>query len=257
MTRTTFEFSRDSEIPEVNKIETSAPIRWLSLGWNDLAHNPGPSLAYGFLVTAMGWVILLFTSSRPALFAAGVSGFLLVAPLIQAGLHELSRRRAAREPVSFESSLEGWNKNRQQLFSFGLVLALFAFAWAGISDVLFDEFFAGGMPETTGTLYQTIFAWDYPGFRMVYVLVGAVLALSVFMISAASVPMILDRSAGCLAAMTTSARAVSVNLTPMLIWALLIATLVAVGFASLSLGLIFIFPWLGHAAWHAYKDLIS
>lgn len=113
------------------------------------------------------------------------------------------------------------------------------------------------MPEITELLYQTIFDWNYPGFRLVYVLVGAALALCVFMLSATSVPMMLDRSVGCSAAMATSARAVSVNLVPMLIWAFLICALIALGFASLTLGLIFIFPWLGHAAWHAYKDIVA
>jgi uncharacterized membrane protein len=43
----------------------------------------------------------------------------------------------------------------------------------------------------------------------------------------------------------------------MLLWAALIATLTAVGFATLMLGLIVIFPWLAYASWHAYRDLVE
>ena len=29
------------------------------------------------------------------------------------------------------------------------------------------------------------------------------------------------------------------------------------GMASLMFGLVFILPWLGHASWHAYRDLVD
>jgi uncharacterized membrane protein len=43
----------------------------------------------------------------------------------------------------------------------------------------------------------------------------------------------------------------------MLLWAVLIAGLTVVGFATFMVGLIVIFPWLGHATWHAYRDLVN
>jgi uncharacterized membrane protein len=41
----------------------------------------------------------------------------------------------------------------------------------------------------------------------------------------------------------------------MLVWAALIVTLTAIGFATLLFGMIVILPILGHATWHAYRDL--
>jgi uncharacterized membrane protein len=91
---------------------------------------------------------------------------------------------------------------------------------------------------------------------MAYLLVGAVLAAAVFALSAVSVPMIMDRPVGAATAMMTSLRAVALNLPAMLLWAVLIAVLTAIGFATYLLGLVIVLPLLGHASWHAYKDLV-
>ena len=43
----------------------------------------------------------------------------------------------------------------------------------------------------------------------------------------------------------------------MLLWAALIAAVTGVGLATLYLGLIVTVPLIGHATWHAYRDLVS
>jgi uncharacterized membrane protein len=45
------------------------------------------------------------------------------------------------------------------------------------------------------------------------------------------------------------------NPGPMLLWAACIVALVAAGMATLFLGLIVVMPVVGHATWHAYRDL--
>jgi uncharacterized membrane protein len=42
----------------------------------------------------------------------------------------------------------------------------------------------------------------------------------------------------------------------MALWAALIVALTALGFATLMIGLVLVFPWLAHASWHAYRDLV-
>ena len=41
------------------------------------------------------------------------------------------------------------------------------------------------------------------------------------------------------------------------LWAALIVVLTAIGFAPFVFGMIIIAPILGHATWHAYRDLIG
>jgi uncharacterized membrane protein len=44
---------------------------------------------------------------------------------------------------------------------------------------------------------------------------------------------------------------------PMVLWAFLIMGLSMMGILSLFIGLIVIVPMLGHASWHAYRDLVD
>ena len=43
----------------------------------------------------------------------------------------------------------------------------------------------------------------------------------------------------------------------MLVWAGIIAVLVLVVFATNLLGMVLIFPLLGHATWRAYRELVE
>jgi uncharacterized membrane protein len=47
------------------------------------------------------------------------------------------------------------------------------------------------------------------------------------------------------------------NLPAMIVWSALIVALTALGFATFLIGMIVVAPILGHATWHAYRDLIG
>jgi len=55
----------------------------------------------------------------------------------------------------------------------------------------------------------------------------------------------------------TSVNAVAENPLPLALWALIIMLLCALGFATALVGMIVVLPWLGHASFHAYKDLVE
>jgi len=57
--------------------------------------------------------------------------------------------------------------------------------------------------------------------------------------------------------MLTSLRVTFRDLPAMLVWAVLVVVLVAAGFATFLLGMVFVFPLLAHATWHAYRDLVK
>jgi len=86
---------------------------------------------------------------------------------------------------------------------------------------------------------------------------GAVLAAIVFMLSVVAVPLIVDRHASAIDAMWISAKATFWNLPAMIVWAALIVALTVVGFLPFLFGMIIVAPVLGHATWHAYRDLIT
>jgi hypothetical protein len=88
-------------LPGIRQISMDRPLAWLKAGWHDLKANPLPSLAYGLLFAIGGDLIILALLETPHLLTVSISGFFLVAPLLAAGLYELSRRTRHRreDPV--------------------------------------------------------------------------------------------------------------------------------------------------------------
>jgi uncharacterized membrane protein len=69
--------------------------------------------------------------------------------------------------------------------------------------------------------------------------------------------MLLDRDCGAAAAVSTSVRASLANPVPVAVWGLMVACLLAIGMATLMVGLVIIVPVLGHASWHFYRRLVA
>ena len=249
--------NRHFTLPEVRRISLDRPLAWLRAGWQDMRANPIASLAYGLLFAIAGDLILIFAWRSPHLFTAAISGFFLIAPLLAGGLYEISRRQARGEHSTFTESLAGWRRNGQSMAMFGLLLALVAIVWERLSAVLF-ALLAPDLPPDFSAFFSAILQnAEYRKLTSAWFVVGGSLALLVFSISAISVPMLLDRKVDFVTAMMTSMHAVSVNLEAMVLWSLLVVALTLLGFATLLFGLVILMPLLGHASWHAYRDLVE
>jgi uncharacterized membrane protein len=249
---------RHFQLPEVSRgLPLDRPLRWLRSAWDDLRYSPSESLTYGLVFTLAGWLILAFAAGKPYLFSAAISSFLLLAPLLLSGLYEISRRRdQGQDETTLADSLQGYRRNGQSLFLMGVLLAVVAIGWERISAILFALLYGGAAPDLGQFARDIFLSGEYLHLALTWTLLGGILAAVVFGITAVSVPMLVDRDVDAITAMMTSLRAVAANLLPMLLWAGLIVALTAVGFATLLVGLIVILPLLGHATWHAYKDLV-
>jgi len=58
-------------------------------------------------------------------------------------------------------------------------------------------------------------------------------------------------------AIISSLYVVRLNPLAMAVWAMIIVVAMAIGIATAFIGLALIFPVLGHATWHAYRELIE
>jgi len=85
--------------------------------------------------------------------------------------------------------------------------------------------------------------------------IGALFAAFSFAISALSIPMLLEQRVDALTAMGTSVAVVGKNLPVMLTWGVIVLGLFILSLATGLLGLIIVFPVLGHGTWHAYQAL--
>jgi uncharacterized membrane protein len=57
--------------------------------------------------------------------------------------------------------------------------------------------------------------------------------------------------------MITSFNALRTNFWPMLLWGAIVVALTALGFAAFYVGLVVALPVIGHATWHAYRDVVA
>lgn len=231
------------------------PLHWLWRGAADMRHSLRTSLTYGFIVTAIGTLILAL-GNHPYFIAATVTGFLLVGPVLGTGLCELSRRRQQGEAMGFEASLSPLTKRREALLGLASVLVAVGAVWFILSTLLLQSIFGAQVPVSFGALWGDAMAQASSEQLLGYVASGGALAVLVFVLSVIAVPLIIDRSdAKAGEAMSASLAASLHNLPTAIVWAALITMLVAVGFATLLIGMLVIFPLLGHATWHAYRDL--
>ena len=242
--------------PTVREVSLGAPFRWIARGAADLRAAPGPSLFYGLCFAAMGVLTVLMFLHAYEYIAALASGFLLVGPLVAMGLYELSRRRERGEPCALGPTLTVWRRNMSNIGVFAVVLGVVLLVWARASMVVFALFYTEEMPSLDSLIEQILTLRNLEFFGT-YVGVGLVFATIAFAASVVSVPLMLDRNQDAITAMLASFGALLNNPGPMLVWAALIVILTAIGFATFNIGLVVLMPIIGHATWHAYRDLIE
>lgn len=244
----------------VRRVPLDAPWNWLAAGWRDLCAVPVASLSYGALFCLAGWLSFYqlnqyeLSSFIPVL----AGGFMLVAPLFAAGFYEMSRRLEIGEPVTLSGVFRSCTAAIGRLSFFGIVLFFAYFLWVELSFLLLSLFLDGAeVPEASQFVQSLIFSNAGLALLFAAVITGGVLAALVFCISSVAVPLLLVRDVDAVTAMVTSARAVNLNRGPMLLWAVIIAGHMALGLTTAFVGLLVIFPLLGHATWHAYRDLVD
>jgi len=244
-----------SAAPAVRTVALGAPLRWLAAGWSDFRGSPVPSAFYGACFALMGFLIHFVFGHAYQYVSALITGFFLVGPFFAIGLYDLSRRRQSGQPVWLAPTLDAWRPNVGSVGIFALVLAVILLVWARASLVVFALFFTYDMPDLHGFLAQVL-SFAHLEFLFAYLCVGGFFAVLVFAISVVSVPMMLDRNTDGITASLTSLRAFAANVPAMMVWGFLIVLLVGVGFATWFVGLVVVVPVIGHATWHAYRELV-
>lgn len=245
--------------PTIREVALEQPWTWLAAGWRDIWRRPGLSLGYGVAVCAASWLLTgcLFRFDGYWLVLPLAAGFLQLGPLLAMGLYEISRRHETGEPVVRRDVILVRTRAPGQIAFVGLILVLFMLAWVRVATLLFALFFGLEFPPV-GRFFHDLF-WTVDGltFLIVGTAVGAVLAFIVFATTAVALPRLMAMGGEAIGAMILSVDAVRQNFWPMLLWAFLIALFTAVGIGTLYVGLIVTFPLIGHATWHAYRDLVA
>lgn len=242
--------------PEVRRVAPSRVFAWLRLGWRDLMRAPAVSFGYGALVAVAGALLLALAWGGGHLVPALTGGFLLVAPAVAVVFYELSRQIERGEPPDGRAALTAWRRNAGSIALWGLALALALILWERLSAILFALLYGGTVADLQ-SLVMEIITGQRIELLLAYIGTGGLLALAVFAFGLVTAPLLLDRDLDVVTAALASLRACLRNPGTTLLWAALIAALTAIGFATLMIGMIVVFPWLGHASWHAYRELVE
>lgn len=244
------------ELPGINRISPSAPLDWLKRGWGDLVATRFVGLFYGAAFVAMGYAITWIYATRWQLTMGLIGGFFLMGPFVCTGLYELSRQRDRGQPISLFASLFCWRRNLGSIALFAVALTFLMIVWARVSVILFALASTTDFPTLQGVL-KAIFSPDNAGFLLPWMGVGFVFASLVFAVGVIAVPLMLDRDIDAPWAMFTSARCLLSNPRPLYFWASLVVLIIGTSLALGFVPLLVTAPLVGHATWHAYRDLVT
>ncbi len=244
-----------SEKIEIRKIDSSAPMRWLSKGISDFKVSPMLSLSYGILYAAIGLLLIWLTYKNPIYTFGMVTVFYLVGPIIAVGLYCMSRHIEAGVKPSFNQGCRAMCYNPVGIVGFSIVIGMLIVFWTIITAALFAVYF-GSMTITDG-FFDTLMAnKQVVPFAGLLTIIGLFFAVICFMLSVISIPLMTHRKVDIVTAMVTSVRAVKKNPVVMFTWAFAIVALIGLGFAFAFVGVAITLPIVGHASWHAYRELV-
>ncbi len=260
--RLPYEVGRAIRSHPVRQVSPNGPMRWLARGWADLMHCPLPGLLHGLAMAAFGALLVLLVRDRFWLLAGAFSGFLLVAPVVATGLYAVSRELEQGRQPTLATVLAAWHPRPPQgarLVVFGLLLALAGTGWVLTSAALITRFAAAPVNTPLDFVRVVVLAADtgFVGLFEAWLILGAALAAPIFASSVVAIPLLMDRDIAVKPAVLVSVRAALVNPLPMALWATLILLFTLLGMATALLGLVVAVPWLAHASWHAYRELVG
>lgn len=241
---------------DARRIPMTAAFRWLAAGWSDLWRTPLPSLAYGLMVFIVSVLMVwgLFRFQLDYILFPALAGFMVVGPLVAIGLYQKSRDlEEGRRPSLIRMILVRADSGAQVWFT-GALLCLLMLLWMRAAVLIYALFFGltpfPGFEDVLAMLVTTPRGWAMLAAGS---LVGGLFAAFSFAIGSFSIPMLLSERTDAFTAMGTSMAMVWRNLPVMVAWGAIVMILFLLCLATAFLGLVVIFPLLGHAAWHSYR----
>ena len=239
----------------VRTVAVNRPLHWLRLGWFDFVRTPAAGLAHGAVVALAGWFTILLAPQAWWLAPGAVSGFVLVAPILCTGLYELSRLLGRGAQPGLADAMHAWRRDAAPLVGLGVLLTVLGTAWVLVSSLLFWMFVKASIATPLEFIRYAVVGQGNVAFTL-WLLAGGLGSALVFALTAVSPPLLLGRRVGLRCALLTSVRAVGENPVAMAAWAALILAAIALSLATAMLGFLLAVPVIGHATWHAYRELV-
>jgi len=250
-----------SKVPTVNTMTLGDIAYALRQGWADFRRKPMMGLFFANVAVMGGYLIyvMLFLWHMEWLAIPLTFGFPLIGPFLAVGLYEVSRRLEAGQTEWRRNDIFGviWRQRARQLPLMSWVIIVYYLFWSFFAHMLFALFL--GPSVLTNVTSSYAYLLEPEGLRMLLVGsgFGAVFAFVLFMLTAVSLPLLLDKELDFVTAMLTSIAVVRKNPLVMMTWAAVIAGTTFLGMLPYLFGLFLVLPVLGHATWHIYRRALT
>ncbi|MBI1212631.1 MAG: DUF2189 domain-containing protein [Alphaproteobacteria bacterium] len=235
------------------------PWRWLAKGWRDLWSAPVLSLGYGavFVLAGLLGTAGLWLVGWEPMVPIAAAGFALLGPILAVGLYEISRRLELGLPIRLRDVVFVRTAAPVQLGFMAFLLIFIYLVWLRAATLLIAFFIYDNVMPLGDFLTFVLTTPEGLALLVVGTIIGGLLALITFVISALAIPILMQKDIDAMTAMSASVEVMMDAPGPMLLWGWLIGVLTVFGFATMFIGLIVIFPLIGHATWHAYRSIIE
>jgi uncharacterized membrane protein len=205
-----------------HSLSLSAIAPALRDGWRTFRRDQGIGLVIGAVFAALGslllWAVVALDLAPMGVHLLG--GFLLLGPVVMAGLLGVRRAVALGRTPTWRDALAAWRASPSGLGALALFCGLIFFIWLGDAGTLYSFLVGEGGGGQTGLLP---FRTQVLPFHLTAGVTGSVLALIVFVVTVHAVPLLASRRAHLVTAIVASVRAVFRSPLAHAGWALILA----------------------------------
>jgi len=248
-----------SPLPKFRQVEFSDISASLAGGWADFKAYPVLGMAFGAVYVLGGLIVLYIVRQlgAPWMIIPLAIGFPLLGPFTAVGLYEISRRRAAAQPITVAGVFAHVFRQHQRQFGWMAFVVLFIF-WIWIYQVrLLLALFLGFKSFSSFQAFVNVIATTPEGwgFLVAGTIIGTALAVVLLAVTVISMPLLMEREVDFITAMITSVGVVINSPIPMLGFGFVVGLLTLLALLPAFLGLLVVLPVLGHATWRLYQRI--
>lgn len=233
---------------------------WLRKGWEDMIKAPIITLFFGIVMMMFVQTILFAYSTEPVMLLKTITLFIMISPFLAIGLYYTAMKIEQHKAPHLYDAMTAWRFNITDIALYALSLGVIVAIWFRMMPLVIGLVNSGGLLIVNPQQGLESFMFSDLGLQFIalFILGSSIVLLFIFAISVITIPILLkDKNVGAISAMVLSFQVFCENKKTMTTWALVILSMLIVGFLSFGIGMVLVLPLLGYASWHAFNDLIE